>query len=210
MKIVLLTTLLLLLNVQKPTIDNDRDRWKPYYVDTAPTEVANNWLLPFDVANRKDIKQIKIISIFGDHRDSFYKGHIHTAIDINPAKSKTELVSVYPMAKGVVCSVHLGENQKTVVLKHKLADGKITFTSYKHLKEVYVRQGQQIHENTKLARLFTKQESKKYGGDYHHLHLEIRKSFDDYGCASWLTMNQKQLDQRFYNPLIFLKTKLKS
>jgi murein DD-endopeptidase MepM/ murein hydrolase activator NlpD len=210
MKIALLTTLLLLLNFQKPTIDNDRDRWKPYYVDTAPTEVANNWLLPFAVANRKDIQQIKIISVFGDHRDSFYKGHIHTAIDINPTKSKTELVSVYPMAKGVVCSVHLGENQQTIVVKHKLADGKIMFTSYKHLKEVYVRQGQQINENTKLARLFTKQESKKYGGDYHHLHLEVRKSFDDYGCASWLTMNQKQLDQRFYNPLIFLKTKLKN
>lgn len=191
MKVALLTTLLLLVNFQKPTINNDKDRWKPYYVDTAPTEVANNWLLPFDVTNRKDIKQIKIISIFGDHRDSFYKGHIHTAIDINPVKSKTELVSVFPMAKGVVCSVHLGENQKTVVVKHKLADGKITFTSYKHLKEVYVRQGQQINENTKLARLFTRQESKKYGGDYHHLHLEIRKSFDDYGCASRLTMNQK-------------------
>jgi murein DD-endopeptidase MepM/ murein hydrolase activator NlpD len=114
------------------------------------------------------------------------------------------------MAKGVVCSVHLAENQRTVVVKHKLADGKVMFTSYKHLKEVYVSQGQQVTEQTKLARLFTKQESKKYGGDYHHLHLEIRKNFDDYGCASWLTMNRKQLDQRFYNPLIFLKTKLKS
>lgn len=210
MKITLLTALILLLNIQKPTIDNDKDRWKPYYIDTTPTEVATAWSLPFDVANRKDIKQIKVISIFGDHRDSYFKGHIHTAIDINPAKSKTSLVSVYPMAKGIVCSVHLGENQRTIVVKHKLADGKVMFTSYKHLKEVYVSQGQQVNENTKMARLFTKQESKKYGGDYHHLHLEIRKTFDDYGCASWLTMNQKQLDQRFYNPLIFLKTKLKS
>lgn len=210
MKITLLTTLILLLNFQKPTIDNDKDRWKPYYIDTTPTEIATAWSLPFDVANRKDIKQIKVISIFGDHRDSYFKGHIHTAIDINPAKSKTGLVSVYPMAKGIVCSVHLGENQRTIVVKHKLADGKVMFTSYKHLKEVYISQGQKVTENTKIARLFTKQESKKYGGDYHHLHLEIRKTFDDYGCASWLTMNQKQLDQRFYNPLIFLKTKLKS
>jgi murein DD-endopeptidase MepM/ murein hydrolase activator NlpD len=210
MKTMLLTTLLLLLNFQKPTIDTDKGRWKPYYVDAAPAVVANNWVLPFDVSNRKDIKQIKVISIFGDHRDSFYKGHIHTAIDINPLKPKTSLISVYPMAKGVVCSVHLAENQRTVVVKHKLADGKVMFTSYKHLKEVYVSQGQQVTEQTKLARLFTKQESKKYGGDYHHLHLEVRKNFEDYGCASWLTMNQKQLDQRFYNPLIFLKTKLKS
>ena len=83
------------------------------------------------------------------------------------------------------------------------------FTSYKHLKEVYVKTGDFITPNTRVARLFTKEESKKYGGDYHHLHLEIRKKFDDYGCASWLTMNKGQLDDRFYNPLVFLKTNLK-
>ncbi|WP_449438974.1 M23 family metallopeptidase [Pedobacter steynii] len=210
MKVVLFSILLLVLSFQKPTIDNDKGRWKPYYIDAVPAVMATDWKLPFDVSDRKDIKQIKIISIFGDHRDSFYKGHIHTAIDINPLKSKTSLVNVYPIANGVVCSVHLAENQQTIVIRHKLTDGKEMFTSYKHLKEVYVGQGQQVTLQTKLARLFTKQESKKYGGDYHHLHLEIRKSFDDYGCASWLTMNQKQLNQRFYNPLIFLKTKLKN
>jgi murein DD-endopeptidase MepM/ murein hydrolase activator NlpD len=112
------------------------------------------------------------------------------------------------MGRGVVCSVHLGENQKTVVVRHQLADGSTMFTSYKHLKEAYVQQGQQVDQKTKLARLFTVQESKKYGGDYHHLHLEIRKAFDDYGCASWLTMNKQQLNLRFYNPLTFLKEKL--
>jgi murein DD-endopeptidase MepM/ murein hydrolase activator NlpD len=192
------------------TIEQDKVRWKPYYTDADPNATADSWALPFDVANRKDIKQIKVISIFGDHRDSYLKGHIHTAIDINPSKPKNKLVSVYPMAKGIVCSVHLGENQQTVVIKHKLSDGKIIFTSYKHLKEVYVKNGQQVDQNTRIARLFTPAESKKYGGDYHHLHLEIRKSFDDYGCASWLTMNKKQLDLRFYNPLSFIKEKLRS
>lgn len=209
MKILLFPILLLWMSPDPITIERDKDRWKPYYTDTAPNTVATNWYLPFDVANRKDIKQLKVVSIFGDHRDSYLKGHIHTAIDINPAKPKDKLIGVYPMAKGIVCSVHLGENQRTVVLKHKLPDGKIIFSSYKHLKEVYVSNGQQVDENVKIARLFTPAESKKYGGDYHHLHLEIRKSFDDYGCASWLTMNKTQLNQRFFNPLVFIKENLK-
>lgn len=204
----LLFYLFLITLFNNPTIESDKARWKPYYLDIAPNGTATNWFLPFDVANRKDLKQIKVISIFGDHRDSYLKGHIHTAIDINPARPKDKLVPVYAMGRGVVCSVHLGENQKTVVVRHQLADGSTMFTSYKHLKEAYVQQGQQVDQKTKLARLFTVQESKKYGGDYHHLHLEIRKAFDDYGCASWLTMNKQQLNLRFYNPLTFLKEKL--
>jgi len=200
---------LVFLFVETPTIDKDKNRWKPYYTDVAPSKAADSWFLPFKGIDRKKIANIKIISIFGDHRDSYYKGHIHTAIDINPSISKTKLIEVYAMANGVVCSIHLGENKKTIVVKHRLKNGTIMFTSYKHLSEVYVSNGQFVNQDTKLARLFTKEESKKYGGDYHHLHLEIRKKFDDYGCASWLTMNKSQLDDRFYNPQVFLRTYLK-
>ena len=198
-----------LLFFQNPTIETDRNRWKPYYIDANPSQVAENWLMPFEAENRKSINSIKIISIFGDHRDSFFKGHIHTAIDINPAKPKGKLINVYPMANGVICSIHLGENQRTIVVKHKLKNNQIVFTTYKHLKDVYVNTGQQVNTNTKIARLFTKEESKKYGGDYHHLHLEIRKKFDDYGCASWLTMNKIQLNERYYNPQTFIKEYVK-
>jgi len=194
---------------QSPTIEQDKSRWKPYYLDSQPSFVADNWALPFEAVNRKDVKSIKIISIFGDHRDSFLKGHIHTAIDINPAKPNNKFIGIFAMANGIVCSIHLGENQKTVVVKHKLKNGQVIFTSYKHLKDVFVNTGQQVNQNTKLARLFTKEESKKYGGDYHHLHLEIRKKFDDYGCASWLTMNKTQLDERYYNPQIFINEHVK-
>ncbi len=198
-----------LLFFQNPTIETDKDRWKPYYIDANPSQVAENWLIPFEAENRKSINSIKIISIFGDHRDSFFKGHIHTAIDINPAKPKGKIINVYPMANGVICSIHLGENQRTIVVKHKLKNNQIVFTTYKHLKDVYVNTGQQVNTNTKIARLFTKEESKKYGGDYHHLHLEIRKKFDDYGCASWLTMNKIQLNERYYNPQTFIKEYVK-
>jgi murein DD-endopeptidase MepM/ murein hydrolase activator NlpD len=208
MNLLFLNFFVLCAGLIKPTIESDRNRWKPYFLDAVPEITVVKWYLPFEVPDRRNLKQLKVISIFGDHRDSYLSGHIHTAIDVNPAIPKSKLVEVYAIANGVVCSVHLAENQRTVVVRHKLIDGTVVFSSYKHLKEVYVGQGTQVNEHTRLARLFTPQESKKYGGDYHHLHLEIRKSFDDYGCASWLTMSQQQLDLRFYNPLRFLKEKL--
>lgn len=195
--------------IQNPTIETEKARWKPYFIDATVSKVADTWFLPFESSDRKYSKNINIISIFGDHRSSYLNGHIHTAIDINPAKPATKLIPVYAMANGVVCSIHLGEEQKTIVVKHQLKDGTILFTSYKHLKEVYVTTGQQVNENTKLARLLTKEESKKYNGDFHHLHLEIRKKFDDYGCASWLTMTKEQLNERYYNPQVFIKEHVK-
>lgn len=195
--------------IQKPTIETDKARWKPYFTDAAPSKTAENWFLPFEGGDRKNMKNITLVSIFGDHRSSYLNGHIHTAIDINPSKPATKLVPVFAMANGVVCSIHLGEEQKTVVVKHQLKDGTIVFTSYKHLKEVYVTMGQEVNENTKLARLFTKEESKPYNGDFHHLHLETRKKFDDYGCASWLTMTKEQLNERYFNPQVFIKEYVK-
>jgi murein DD-endopeptidase MepM/ murein hydrolase activator NlpD len=206
------TVVLLLVSsffLTKPTIETEKARWKPYYKDVAPTKQAEKWFLPFETTNRKNMNTIKLVSIFGDHRDSYLSGHIHTAIDINPAKPTSLLVPVYAMSNGVVCSIHLSEEQKTVVVKHQLKDGSIIYTAYKHLKEVYVTTGQQVNESTKLARLFTKEESKKYHGNFHHLHLEVRKKFDDYGCASWLTMNKQALNDRFYNPQTFIKEQMK-
>ena len=51
-------------------------------------------------------------------------------------------------------------------------------------------------------------QTKKYKGNYDHLHLEIRKSFYDYGCASWLTMNKTDLNVLFYDPMVFMKNNL--
>jgi murein DD-endopeptidase MepM/ murein hydrolase activator NlpD len=189
---------------QKSHIDQTRDTWKPFYRDIKPSQPADNWKIPFTATNRSDPKGIKVISVFGAPRQSYLKGHIHTAIDCIPAK-KADTVLVYPMAKGVVCSIHLDHPHQTIVVRHQMPDGSTVFTSYKHLKEIYVRTGMQVDQQTKLARLYTRPEALKYGGDYDHLHLEIRKSFDDYGCGSWLTMTQQELNQYYYDPAVFIK-----
>jgi murein DD-endopeptidase MepM/ murein hydrolase activator NlpD len=185
-------------------IDADKERWHQFYISTEPKATADDWFLPFDVADRKNTKLMRTISTFGSPRASYKSGHIHTAIDCMPAKYKGD-VDVYSMAKGIVCSIHLGNPFKTVVVRHKLKDGTYIYTSYKHIEDITVVTGQDVDENTRLARVLTKSESKEFKGNYDHLHLEIRKSFDDYGCASWLTMTKQELEYYYYNPTEFIK-----
>ncbi len=117
-------------------------------------------------------------------------------------------VPVLAMGPGTVCSIHLGEPHTTVVVRHLLPDGSTLFTAYKHLAETFVDLGQAVDENTKLGRLFTASEAKRLGGNYNHLHLEIRTSFDDRGTASWLSMDRAELEKRFFDPLEFIKKRL--
>jgi murein DD-endopeptidase MepM/ murein hydrolase activator NlpD len=184
-----------------------RSYYKESYLDCKPARVASSWMVPFDTPNRYDIRSIRVVSVFGDHRESYLKGHIHTATDLVPAH-KSEVTYIYPMAVGVVCSIHLSHPHKTIVIRHLLENGKTIYTSYKHLQEIYVNVGAQVDQHTKIARLYTREETKKYKGNYDHLHLEIRKSFYDYGCASWLTMNKDDLNELFYNPMTFMKSNL--
>ena len=188
-------------------IEATRSYYKEAYLDSKPARMASSWMVPFDTRNRYELPTIRVISVFGDHRESYLKGHIHTATDMIPA-NKTVSGSIYPMAEGVVCSIQLDHPHKTIVIKHLMKNGQLIYTSYKHLMELYVTVGTQVDQHTKIARLYTREETKKYRGNYDHLHLEIRKSFYDYGCASWLTMNTKDLNELFYNPMVFMKNNL--
>ena len=210
---IIIVILIALTGVTAQAIDKNsyigatRSYYKEAYQDIKPTEVVSSWMVPFDVSNRYDIRSIRVVSVFGDHRESYLKGHIHTATDMIPA-NKSAITYIYPMAVGVVCSIHLSHPHKTIVIRHLLANGKTIYTSYKHLQEIYVSVGTQVDQNTKIARLYTREETKKYKGNYDHLHLEIRKSFYDYGCASWLTMNKNDLNELFYNPMTFMESNL--
>ncbi len=185
-------------------IEKDKSRWEIYFKDVHPAEKVSKWLLPFKVNDRGDSRNFSVISTFGAHRNSYVPGHKHTGLDCVP-KPKPDGASVFAMAEGVVCSIHLGDPHRTVVVRHRTAGGDEIFSSYKHLGDIFVENGQQVDHNTKLARLYTGAEARELGGNYDHLHLEIRKKFDDFGCASWATMNKEELQERFYDPLKFIK-----
>jgi len=203
-----LTWLLLILLAAPGLIEELRGDFKPAFKDVEPKQVVDEWLVPFETEDRKKISTIRLISHFGAGRRSYIKGHIHTGVDLIRRKGKPGNVYVLPIARGVVCSVHLGAPHTTVVVKHKLKSGGSLFTSYKHLAETYVNTGEGVDTQTRLGRLFSKTEAKELGGNYDHLHFEVRKKFDDYGVASWATMTKAELKERFHAPFKFLKGKL--
>lgn len=189
-------------------IEEEAPRFKDAFVEVTPDLVVDGWQLPFAVAERHSIKGMAVVSTFGANRQSYLRGHRHTGLDLVPRPKPKGYVEVLAMANGVVCSIHLSDPHPTVVVKHRLADGTIRYTSYKHLGGIDVSNGQQVTPATKIGRLYTADEAKKLGGNYDHLHLEVRKDFDDYGVASWLTMTARDLDRRFIDPLLFLKQQL--
>jgi murein DD-endopeptidase MepM/ murein hydrolase activator NlpD len=192
-------------------IERDSGRWKPLYKNVIPRQTVKEWRVPFNTGDRKNIKTISVVSVFGAKRLSYVKGHFHTGLDMIPKKRQgTDTYTyVYAMAPGTVCSIHLGHPHKTVVVKHKLANGETVFTSYKHMQEIYLETGQHVTAETKVGRLYTRAEARRLGGNYHHLHLEIRKKFDDYGVASWATIKKNDLEARFHDPYLFMKQNIK-
>lgn len=82
-------------------IEEDKYRWEIFYKKIKPDTCVKQWFLPFKTKNRSDVNTIKVISTFGAKRYSYFKGHIHTGIDIIPEKkSSYKFINVYPMAKG--------------------------------------------------------------------------------------------------------------
>ncbi len=199
----------------KPTLEVIRsDSIKKYspllkqlYVEVDPPESVERWFLPFDLPDRSNLGNITFISGYGANRSTRVKGHKHSGIDIVPADKKNSL-DVYAVAKGVVCFVNQEAPVKTVIIEHRLTDSTVIYSSYIHLKEIYTERGKMVNESSKIGLLYTKTEALKYGGNFDHLHFEIKKRIDDYSCASWLCMSREELDEYFINPFKFFKEHL--
>jgi murein DD-endopeptidase MepM/ murein hydrolase activator NlpD len=194
--------------IQPDSIKKYSQLLKQLYIEVDPPEKAERWFLPFSFPDRSNLGNITFISGYGSYRSTRVKGHKHSGIDIVPADKKKSL-DVYAVAKGVVCFVNQEAPVKTIIIKHKQKDGSLIYSSYIHLKDIYTVRGKTVDESTKIGVLYTKSEALKYGGNFDHLHFEIKKRIDDYSCASWLCMSREELDAYFINPTNFLKSQLK-
>jgi murein DD-endopeptidase MepM/ murein hydrolase activator NlpD len=179
------------------------------FCEVEPKNSIDQWLLPFAVKNRRDISQIKVRSPFGANRTSHLRGHKHSGADIVPVNMDTGIY-IYPAAKGIVCFKRIKDPFSSITIKHKLPNGSFMFTSYIHLKEIYVADGDTVDTNTKIGKLFNHKEVRRFRGPYDHLHFEVRKSFDDFGFGSSHCMNKSELDSFFYEPVNFLRDNIKN
>lgn len=189
---------------QSDSIRKYSGRLEKYYITAEPAEIAEACFLPFDIKDRSSLSSISVISTYGSARSSHLKGHKHSGADIIPAGEKDSR-NVYAAAAGVVCFINQRAPFKTVILKHKLKDGTVIFSSYIHLKEIFIHGGQQVDAASRIGVLYTRNEALTYGGNYDHLHFEIKKRIDDYSCASWLCMSHEELNEYFCDPVDFFR-----
>jgi len=162
---------------------------------TAEPISTTHWQSPVAHLNKKNFIK-NIISQFGDERK---KGHRHAGIDIKGNFS----ARVRPLVEGQVVYISHLITQKSITLKHQLKN-QTFYTSYAHLRDIKVEAGQKVTLNEILGRLLSKEELQKASHRTNHLHLEIRKTFLDYGFASISIQNLPKLKELFYDPVLFL------
>ncbi|MBN2089576.1 M23 family metallopeptidase [candidate division KSB1 bacterium] len=183
-----------------------------------PEEVNNEWLLPLDTGNRRMWSSIVFESDahFKALRPTWrYRGvRLHTGLDLQNGGQNGTLggpgENVFAIAAGVVIKISGSLPNKRIVIEHKLPDGRTVWSSYLHIAEPQVREGEQVTSQTVIARRLNFAELRRYGRAYNHLHFEIFKKLpvprnNHYTWMSQFCYNSGQVDKYFYDPVTFLK-----
>jgi murein DD-endopeptidase MepM/ murein hydrolase activator NlpD len=153
--------------------------------------------------NRKSYNELSKRSLdgFGCYRKS---GHKHSGLDIKAKFSE----NVYSIANGRVVAVYGKFPNETVVIKHNASDGSNFFSSYTHITDILVKYNENVDENTVLGRVFNKNEFKKSGFRENHVHVEIRKTMNNYKTISVSCFTLNDLNRYFYNPSVYFKNNM--
>ncbi len=169
--------------------------------------VTKEWLTPLDTGKRKDWNSLLVPrkGRFLEERPAYshLEAHFHTGIDIQNRRHRGGPGEpVYAAAKGKVYDVKVqGEGTRVTVL-HLLPNGELVYTSYIHVADVRVKKGMKVNPSTVIARRLNREELKKYGQIYNHLHFQIHKS-QFVPQDTILSKSREQVKERFYDPKEF-------
>lgn len=166
------------------------------------TAQVDHWYSPFKDNSRSTFASIsrRVASGFGDSRVAGEAGHRHAGVDLTGTFSE----EVYPIATGLVMALSLKELNGMLLIEHHLTDGTVVYSKYIHIKDIPVSVGQQVTADTMIGRLFDKKTFKKSHYKHNHLHLEIRKDYEDKGTDSSYATTKKLLELHCYDPIKFL------
>jgi murein DD-endopeptidase MepM/ murein hydrolase activator NlpD len=189
-------------------------------VPTTETPEANNpdeWLLPLDTGNRLDWSTIVFESdahFKALRRTGRYRGtRLHTGLDLQNGGRMGTLGGpgemVYAIAAGEVVKISGSLPNKRMVISHQLPDCLTVWSSYLHIADPRVREGEQVTPQTVIARRLNTAELRRYGWGYNHLHFEIFKKLpvprnNHYTWMSQFCYTSGQVDRYFFNPYDFL------
>lgn len=181
-----------------------------------PENESTEWLLPLDTGDRRDWSSIVFESdahFKALRRTSRYRGiRLHTGLDLqNGGRSGTlggPGERIYAIAAGVVIKISGSLPNKRMVISHQLQDGHTVWSSYLHIADPRVHEGEQVTPQTVIARRLNVVELRRYGWGYNHLHLEIFKKLpvprnNHYTWMSQFCYTTGQVDKYFYDPIAF-------
>jgi len=161
--------------------------------------------MPFaSLKDRTDFDEMKprFLDGFGAYRIA---GHKHAGLDMEGDYNEP----VYAIGRGIVKAVYGAFPYATVLIFHFLPDNERVYSVYIHIEDICVAVNQTVDCNTKLGRLFSEEQFLESGFYRNHLHFEIRKTFEKYRGLSIKCFSMEELYRYFYDPLFFLKEKMK-
>ena len=100
--------------------------------------------------------------------------HLHTGIDIQRPRSNYTDEPVYPVATGKVISVRTDGPYAQVIVEY--TNHRQTFwTVYEHIAGVRAGLNDSVRPGTPIARFMNRDELRKYGWQFDHVHFEVLK-----------------------------------
>jgi murein DD-endopeptidase MepM/ murein hydrolase activator NlpD len=167
------------------------------------TEKPKRVFLPINVQNRSDYNALLKRSLdgFGAYRKA---GHKHSGLDIEGEYGEY----VYAIGLGVVKAVYGEYPYRTVLIEHVFEDGEVIFSGYTHVEDMMVKENDFVNENTRIGRMFTRDEFVRSDFYKNHVHFEIRKTMERYKSISIKCYTDSDLKKYFYDPQVFLKQRL--
>jgi len=165
--------------------------------------VAREWLTSLDTGKRHEWKSLLIPKEGGflAERPAYghLSSHVHTGVDLQNRYRGGPGEPVYAVAKGKVFDVRFQEQGTRITIQHFLPSGEVLYTSYIHVAEVRVKKGMRVDSQTVIARRFNRNELKKHGQFYNHLHFQVHKGkfVPEYTVT---TRTKEEAEERFYDP----------
>lgn len=175
----------------------------PIITKRVEMRVAREWLTPLDTGKRKDWDSLLLFRKGGFLAErvayAHLQAHVHTGVDLQNRTRGGPGEPVYAAARGKVYNVKIQAQGTRVTLQHLLPNGELVYTSYIHVAEVRVKEGQWVDTDTVLARRFNRAELKQYGAFYNHLHYQVHKN--EFVPEHTIQTNTAvQANERFYDP----------
>ncbi len=183
-----------------------------------------SWHLPINTYTSDSIGEINLTKIgaFGLMRKARpkVKEHLHTGVDIKRPKDNYDNEPVFSSSSGTVISIRDDGPFAQIIIEHKVSEDEKLWTVYEHIAGIIVSVNDEVLADQQIARFMNKDELNEYGWQFDHIHFEVmkvkpipvqpddRKPYRYFATYCLLCFDFRQLEERYYNPLVFFDEKL--